>query len=268
MGRVTAGDGCAGSFSWRARVEKHMDDPSSPVTGCALVQSVRLWGLEGQTARVVIDDADSVDVSTALAAAVNGAAVANTRVSSDRHTNKAARREYMRAYMRKRRAAGRDPELPAAVPEPDWDKCTREFQALSPTIQAALTACEVGRLDFDPDRPELSALDIGALVGEYVGSLKRFHRGDVRGLENGLLCQASTLNRIFYQFIRYGCRNYAPELRELMFRIAFRAQAQYRATLATLGAMKNPTRAARRAHRTVDTPDGASLSECARDRVL
>jgi hypothetical protein len=51
MRRVTAGDGCAGSSSWRARIGKHMDDPSPPVTansvlaGPARVRKVK-WSLQ------------------------------------------------------------------------------------------------------------------------------------------------------------------------------------------------------------------------------
>jgi RecA-family ATPase len=63
-------------------------------------------------------------------------------------------------------------------------------------------------------------------------------------VENGLLCQARTLDRIFYLFVRRACREGSAEYRDLEFRIAFRAQSHYRANLATLAAIKNPARVA------------------------
>ena len=79
---------------------------------------------------------------------------------------------------------------------------------------------------------------------QLIKGLKRFHYGDIRGSENGLLCQAGTLNRIFNLFVRRACREVSAEYLELEFRIAFRAQSQYWATLATLATIKNPARLA------------------------
>jgi hypothetical protein len=144
------------------------------------------------------------------------------------------RRTYMREYMRRRRAASGQ----GAPPESEW---TREFQALSPTVQAAITVEDIDRqqLDFAS-----SDLDTGKLCDELVRGLKSFHYGDIRGLENGLYCQGNTLNRIFNLFVRRACREGSLEYRDMEFRIAFRAQSQYRATLATLAAVKNPARVA------------------------
>jgi hypothetical protein len=142
----------------------------------------------------------------------------------------------MREYMRKRRATVK--ERSAAVPGPEWN---REFQTLSPTVQAAITVEDIDRQELDFSS---SDLDTGKLCDQLIGALKRFHYGDIRGLENGLLCQAHTLNRIFNLFVRRGCREGSWEYREMEFRIAFRAQSQYRATLATLAGIKNPTRVA------------------------
>jgi hypothetical protein len=141
----------------------------------------------------------------------------------------AARRSYMREYMRRRRAAARNEPM------------TKEFATLSPTIQAAVTLDEINRAELDF---KYEALDLDQLCDHFVGALKRFHYGDIRGVENALRCQAATLDRIFNAFIRRGCREDAPEYREMEFRIAFRAQSQFRATLATLAAIKNPARVA------------------------
>jgi hypothetical protein len=141
----------------------------------------------------------------------------------------------MREYMRKRRAAAK------AAKSDQPREGIRESQKLSPTIQAAVTIDEIDRaeLDFQYD-----TLDIGRLCDDFVTQLKRFHYGDIRGVENGLLSQARTLDRLFNAFVRRGCREGQWDYREMEFRIAFRAQSQYRATLATLAAIKNPARVA------------------------
>jgi hypothetical protein len=151
------------------------------------------------------------------------------------------RRAYMREYMRKRRAAARTTAETPCNPETGSEAWTAEFQHLSPTIQSAVTIDDINRkeLDFAAEN-----LDLGKLTDEMVAGLKRFHFGDIRGVENGLLCQARTLDRIFNLFVRRACREWMAEDRELEFRIAFRAQSQYRATLSTLAAIKNPARVA------------------------
>lgn len=137
----------------------------------------------------------------------------------------------MREYMRRRRAAARERQEPLS----------REFLATSPTIQAASTFDEIGRAELDFKYEELNT---GKSCELFVESLKRFHYGDMRGVENGLLCHARTLDRLFNAFVRRGCREGSPEYRELEFLIAFRAQSHYRATLATLASIKNPARVA------------------------
>ena len=123
------------------------------------------------------------------------------------------------------------------VGQDDVGAITAEFMALSPTIQAALTAIAVQR---SPLSQEPQHLDINVLIDLLVASTKRFHYDDIRGIEAGLLGQASTLGLIFQTFARRGCEAYTNEQRESEFGIAFRAQSQCRATLATLVAVKNP----------------------------
>lgn len=154
-------------------------------------------------------------------------------VSTERLSKVGARRLYMREYMRKRRAA---------VKTSHSRPMSREFQTLSPTIQTAITIDEIDKAELDSFAA--SDLDLSGLADELVKGLKRFHFGDIRGVENGLLSQANTLNQIFHIFIRRGCREGSWEYREMEFRIAFRAQSQYRTTLATLAAIKNPARVA------------------------
>jgi hypothetical protein len=117
------------------------------------------------------------------------------------------------------------------------DLITPEFMALSPTIQAALTAIAIQRSSLSEPQQDL---DINALIDLLVASTKRFHYDDIREIECGLLGQAATLNLIFQTFVRRACDAYTNEQRESEFGIAFRAQSQCRATLATLVAVKNP----------------------------
>jgi hypothetical protein len=129
---------------------------------------------------------------------------------------------------------------PAAQANPDDDigVMTPEFAALSPTIQGALTVENLERTRLGRD---YQALDVNALTDLLVKGLKRFHYNDLRGIENGLLSQANVLNLVFHRFIRSACDAYMDEQRVIEAGIAFRAQSQYRATLATLAAIKNPT---------------------------
>lgn len=59
-----------------------------------------------------------------------------------------------------------------------------EFMALSPTIQAALTAIAVQRSSLIQEQQDL---DINVLIDLLVASTKRFHYDDIRGIEAGLL---------------------------------------------------------------------------------
>jgi hypothetical protein len=179
-----------------------------------------------------------MDACKQLTGPVSAEPTSETRVPDVRE----ARREYMREYMRKRRAAARRAvaETPRD-PDADSEFLTSEFQHLSPTIQSAITIDDINRAELDF---AATKLDLGNLTEGMVASLKRFHFGDIRGVENGLLCQARTLDRLFNLFVRRGCREGTADYRELEFRIAFRAQNQYRATLSTLAAIKNPARVA------------------------
>lgn len=126
--------------------------------------------------------------------------------------------------------------------QPDRDDkgvVTPEFAALSPTIQGALTIESLERTRLGRD---YQALDVNALADLLVKGLKRFHYNDIRGIENGLLSHANVLNLVFHRFIRSACDGcYMDEQRVTEVGIAFRAQSQYRATLATLAAIKTPT---------------------------
>jgi len=88
---------------------------------------------------------------------------------------------------------------------------------------------------------ESEQLDLNAVIDLLVKSTKKFHCGDIRGIESGLLGQVHTLNLLFYQFIRRGCAAYTEDHQEHLFRIAFRAQSQCRATLTSLATIKNPS---------------------------
>src|ERR1700758_3128442 len=81
-------------------------------------------------------------------------------VNSDRGT---ARRAYMREYMRRRRAAARDAKSKVDVEAAEM--MTREFQKLSPTIQAAVTIDEIDRSELDF---KYEALDLDGLCDQFI----------------------------------------------------------------------------------------------------
>jgi hypothetical protein len=127
------------------------------------------------------------------------------------------------------------------VPEANRDEqavVTSEFETLSPAIQAAKTA---QALERSHSGRSYRQLDISGLTDRLVSGIKRFHYNDIRGIECGLLSTATTLNLIFNHSARRACEAFTREDRELDYRIAFRAQSQYRATLVALAGIKNPS---------------------------
>lgn len=105
------------------------------------------------------------------------------------------RRTYLRESMRRLRAAATRASMLQA--DSQWSS---EFQALPPTMQAAITPDDIGRRE----RGFISyQLDPGKLCDLLAEGFKRFHYGDIRGGEIGLLCQVNTLSRIFHLCMRW-----------------------------------------------------------------
>lgn len=72
---------------------------------------------------------------------------------------------------------------------------------------------------------------------------ERAHANDMRHAETMLVAQATTLDGLFAMLAQRSMRNLQEgsfEVGESYMRLAFRAQAQSRATLETLGQLKNP----------------------------
>ncbi len=88
----------------------------------------------------------------------------------------------------------------------------------------------------------LGAIDVHLALAELDRSVEMVHRGDLGEPEALLLGQAVALNAIFADLAVRAERNLGSHLdaAERYLRLALRAQAQSRATLETLAAIKNP----------------------------
>ena len=64
--------------------------------------------------------------------------------------------------------------------------------------------------------------------------------GDMSGVEEMLFCQAATLQGIFAKLLESAAKRDTLHQQQLLLTIAFKALAQCRATLDTLGSIKNP----------------------------
>ena len=106
--------------------------------------------------------------------------------------------------------------------------------SLRPTVQAALTLLEVNK--------NFGELSINALVADLAKQCELANSGDLSRAENLLTAQAHTLDAIFNSLVRRSVLNMGEYINaaETYMRVALKAQAQCRATLETLAAIKNP----------------------------
>jgi hypothetical protein len=79
-------------------------------------------------------------------------------------------------------------------------------------------------------------------IEALVSTAHAAHTGDLKKAETMLVAQASTLNAVFCELARRAASNMGEYLNatETYLRLALKAQAQCRATLETLAAIKNP----------------------------
>lgn len=79
-------------------------------------------------------------------------------------------------------------------------------------------------------------------IDTLAATSKATHAGDLRDAESLLVAQASTLNAVFCELARRAACNMGEYLgaTETYMRLALKAQAQCRATVETLAAIKNP----------------------------
>jgi hypothetical protein len=106
---------------------------------------------------------------------------------------------------------------------------------LRPTVGAARTLSRV----LAEDAPDLALTDLCDELHELAGKVVA---GDMRRPEALLLVQAETLNALFNGLVRAAHDNLSHHSAEAerLLRLGFKAQAQARATLETLSALKNP----------------------------
>jgi len=108
---------------------------------------------------------------------------------------------------------------------------------LRSTVQAGFAA---KRILADDLKGYLPSLD--QLIQTLEQQAELTHGGDLRHLETILTAQAHTLDLLFNRLVRLGYAELSEwmDMGEKYLRLAFRAQAQCRATAATLSDMKHP----------------------------
>lgn len=150
--------------------------------------------------------------------------------------------------------------------EPGIDQTTMLARtALRPSVRAALTARAYSK--------QFGELDLTALVDELTGQIAAANRGEMSRAEGMLVAQAHTLEAIFHELVRRAGLNMGEYLgtAETYMRLGLKAQAQCRATLETLAAIKNPApvtfvRQANVAHGPQQVNNGAPAAEASRAR--
>jgi hypothetical protein len=108
---------------------------------------------------------------------------------------------------------------------------------LHPSVTAATTVHEVmGR--------KLGAVQdfgVGGLIEELADQCAEVSKGNLKRPEALLMAQSATLDAIFQDLTQLAYKNMNNlDVAERFLRLAFRAQGQSRATVETLGNMKNP----------------------------
>jgi hypothetical protein len=105
---------------------------------------------------------------------------------------------------------------------------------MPPAVRAAYSI-----RDYSSD---FGGMDIVSLVEELAKQIKRVNVGDLREVEATLIVQSLTLDAVFHRLLRGATMNLGHQLdaTETYLRLAFRAQSGSRATLETLGLIKNP----------------------------
>lgn len=106
--------------------------------------------------------------------------------------------------------------------------------ALHPTIQAALTLKHYNK--------GFGVLSLDTLMGDLKAECEAASSGNLKRAEGILIAQAHTLDAIFNNLARRAALNMGEYINaaETYMRLALKAQAQNRATLETLAAIKNP----------------------------
>ena len=119
-------------------------------------------------------------------------------------------------------------------PKKSREKTLAEL-AISPAVNAAATVVLFGK-------GTMGKLEITETLEAVSESAAKVRKGDMTGPEQMLVTQATALNSIFTELARRSGLNMGEyiEASERYMRLALKAQAQCRATIETLAAMKNP----------------------------
>jgi hypothetical protein len=125
--------------------------------------------------------------------------------------------------------------LAAQEVEPKSDKRLRAELNINPAIRSAITVREFGCGARDD-------LDLGETADEVGRKVLRVQNGDLSEVEAMLTAQAISLDGVFNEMAGRAARNFGQHMSvaETYLRLAFKAQAQCRATLETLAEMKYP----------------------------
>jgi hypothetical protein len=86
----------------------------------------------------------------------------------------------------------------------------------------------------------LGDLDLTAVFVAIMQEAKKVQEGDLGGMERMLVAQATALNAVFTQMVYQTSKTTLVSQIELFMRLALKAQSQCRATIETLGELKNP----------------------------
>ena len=130
----------------------------------------------------------------------------------------------------------------AATPNPlevvkqpsETDERAMARTVLRPTVNNAATIKEIASRDF-------GAVGLTGLVDELSAQCSAVSRGEMGRPEALLTTQAQTLDALFNHLTRLAYRNWDNlNVAERLLRLAFKAQTQSRATVETVGNIKNP----------------------------
>ena len=107
--------------------------------------------------------------------------------------------------------------------------------SLDPSVSAACSLQDI----LKPQVPEVLLNDF---IDELQEQIKLVSEGKMDRMEALLTAQAHTLNALFNRLVCHGIANLAeyPDAMDRYMRLAFKAQAQARATVETLHEMKHP----------------------------
>jgi len=108
---------------------------------------------------------------------------------------------------------------------------------LKPEVQGAMVAYSYGRSEFP-------GMDLNRLITDLEGANKTIAGGNLQTVEAMLFSQANALSAVFVTLARKANGIESLEQHETLMRLAFKAQAQCRATLETLAEIKNPPQVA------------------------